>query len=150
MKSLSSQAGTPNTENDMPRISYIENLSGEVKWGLQNNTIDVFDYNVGLDVSADTELIVRCVLCEPVTNPPLPTPLKTICFRIKFNSEDFSNELKDIIEDIPYCTKGIKLEIKYSTTRKIKNYLSDYYGVAIKLFGNMDDLHIQDCWIFKI
>ena len=136
----------------MPRISDIENLSGEVKWRFQNNTIDVFDYNVGLDVFADTELIVRCIIGDLVAKQDVIL-LKSCCFRIKFDSMNISRELQNILDDIELGKDGIKLEIRTESCRKIRKYLSDYYNGEVIIIRDkvvIDNIYINYYGISKI
>lgn len=153
MKSLSSQAGIHNTENDMPRLVDIENISDAIQKQLYNDCLDVYDYHVGAFHSfANTELIVRCIIGDLDAKQGVRL-LNSYCFRIKFDSRSISRGLQNILDDIELDKDGIKLEIRTESCRKIKKYLSDYYDGEVRIFGNkvvIDDIYIYYYGISKI
>lgn len=116
----------------MPRLSNIGNLSDAVRKHLCGNYRDVYDYNVGLDVFADTELIVRCVIRDTDSKQD-DILLKSFYFRIRFNSEDISKELQEALHYIDTNKGCISYETRIKVCVRLEKYLSDYFDGKVTI-----------------
>ena len=110
----------------MPRISNIENLSDAVRKRLCGNYRDVYDYNVGMESSANTQLIVRCIVRNLDTKQD-DILLKSFYFRIRFDSEDISKELQEALHYIDINKGCISYETRIKVCMRLEKYLSDYF-----------------------
>lgn len=140
----------------MPRLSNIENLNDTFRERSGGKCFDVYDYNVDSYSPADTQLIVECYTCNPDANlNDIYTSLfYFFYFRIKFASTNISHELQDILDDINANKKVYSIGTRYKICRKTKEYLFDYYGGKIRMFGNevtnVDDIFVQSYDILKM
>lgn len=140
----------------MPRLSNIENLSDTFQERSGDKYHDVYDYNVGLYSSADTQLIVSCYTCNPYANlnDTYTKFFNFFYFRIKFDSTNISHELKDILDNIYLNKKIYSISTRFKICTKTKKYLFDYYGGKIRMFGNevtnVDDIFVQNYEILKM
>lgn len=120
----------------MSRLSNIGNLSDAVRKRLCGNCMDVYDYNVCMESSANTQLIVRCVIRD--TNAKqADILLKSFYFRIRFNSADISKELQEALHyiDINDINKGSTSykETKIKVFIRLEKYLSDYFNGKVTI-----------------